>query len=584
MARFVPTPRRLAAIVITVVVVGLAGYLVVTALLARRELNNARSALSVVKSRLLAGDEAGARAELATAEHDAAAAAGHTGGPVWRAAAAVPVLGSPLDTVRGIAATAHDLTSTTLPRVVDVATALSPDRLRVAPDRIDVGRLRGAAPTLSDVARATAAAGSRADALPHHTWLPPADTARRQFADLVDGLARTLSRAAQASRLLPPMLGENGTRRYFLAIQTNAESRGLGGLPGVFAILRARNGRVGFERFGNDSDITAQADVDLGRDFAHWYGQLGAQKLFVNSTASPDMPSVARIWMSMWQHQSGERLDGAVATDPVALSYLLKVTGPLTLPDHTVVSGDTIVKLAESEAYSRFRSTPRRKKFFVELGRATADHVLHGAGGHGTAVLEALQRAADERRLLVWSAHRDEESQLAATVLGGVLPTGPAPMAAFDVNNAAGNKLDYYLDRTFTYAPGACSAGRRSSTATVTLHNDAPTHGLPPYVVIRSDHPTWPPPPGTTREFITVYTTDGTRLVKATMNGTDVTDQIVSGREKGHPLFAYDVDIKPQSSVTLQLALSEPRAGGQVRTFHQPLVRPLQQTIGEPAC
>src|SRR3954449_6005367 len=104
MARFVPTlSRRL--VISVVAVVGVAGmlYLAVTALLARGELTNAKSALSIVKSRLLAGDEAGARAQLVTADADADAAARRTSGVAWRAAAAVPWLGAPLDTVRGIA-------------------------------------------------------------------------------------------------------------------------------------------------------------------------------------------------------------------------------------------------------------------------------------------------------------------------------------------------------------------------------------------------------------------------------------------------------------------------------------------------
>src|SRR3954471_16109211 len=313
MARFVPTlSRRLVLSAVALVVIAGIGYLAVTALLARRELTNAKSALSVVKSRLLAGDEAGARAQLVAADANADAAARRTSGVAWRVAAAVPWLGAPLDTVRGIALTAHDLTSTTLPQVVGVASSLSPDRLRIASDQIDVRRLRAAAPTLADVERQTAAATKRVDDLPHGTWLMAADSARRQFADLIGGLHSTLARASQAARLLPSMLGDGGTRRYLLVIQTNAESRGLGGLPGVFAVVRATNGKVGFERFGNDSDMTGKAHVNLGRDFAKWYSSFGVQSTFVNSTASPDMSSDARIWMSMWKDQTGQRLDGAV--------------------------------------------------------------------------------------------------------------------------------------------------------------------------------------------------------------------------------------------------------------------------------
>src|SRR4051812_36451876 len=575
MARFVPTSSRrlvISAVAVAVVaVIAVVGYLAITALLARRELTSAKSALSVVKSRLLAGDEAGARAQLVTPGHEADAAARHTGGVLWRAAAGIPWVGAPLDTERGIASTAHDLTSTTLPQVVGVATSLSPDRLRVAADQVDVRRLRSAGPTLADVERQTAAAVKRADGLPHVTWLPPADDARQQFADLIGGLHSTIARASQAAKLLPSMLGADGTRRYPLVIQTNAESRGLGGLPGVFAVVRAKNGKIGFEKFGNDTDITGAAHVDLGRDFRQWYSPFEVESSFVNSTASPDMPSDARIWMSMWHDQTGERLDGAIATDPVALSYLLKVTGPLKLSDGTVVSSANLVQIAESRAYARFRDTPARKRFFVQLGRETAHHVLHGAGGHGTALLKALDRSAGERRLLVWSAHPAEEAQLAPTTLGGLLPRGPAPYSALVVNNGAGSKLDYYLDRSVIYQPGDCSGGRRSTTVTVTLHNQAPTRGLPPYVVVRSDHPIWPPPPGTNRELATVYATDGSRLVHATLDGQDVTDQVLTAREQGHPMFSVDAEIPPQKSITWVLSLSEPQSAGRVRTFAQPL-------------
>ncbi len=51
------------------------------------------------------------------------------------------------------------------------------------------------------------------------------------------------------------MLGAQGTRRYMMAFENNAEARGLGGLPGAYAILRADHGKVSFERFGTDNDF-----------------------------------------------------------------------------------------------------------------------------------------------------------------------------------------------------------------------------------------------------------------------------------------------------------------------------------------
>ena len=41
----------------------------------------------------------------------------------------------------------------------------------------------------------------------------------------------------------------------------------------------------------------------------------------------------------MWEQQSGTTVDGAIAIDPVALSYILGAVGSVTMPD-----GETITK------------------------------------------------------------------------------------------------------------------------------------------------------------------------------------------------------------------------------------------------
>ena len=53
-------------------------------------------------------------------------------------------------------------------------------------------------------------------------------------------------------------------------------------------------------------------------------------------------------------------VDGVVAIDPVALSYVLGAVGPVTMPDGEVVTKDNVVELTESTAYSPFSYRPNR--------------------------------------------------------------------------------------------------------------------------------------------------------------------------------------------------------------------------------
>ena len=128
-------------------------------------------------------------------------------------------------------------------------------------------------------------------------------------------------------------------QRYFVAFQNEAEARGTGGLPGAFAILRADHGKLSFERFETDNTLgRCRPGSTSATTTTRSTARRRATSLYINSNVSPHFPYAAQIWIAMWKKFSGQRLDGAFAVDPTALSYLLAVTGPARLPDGTTVS------------------------------------------------------------------------------------------------------------------------------------------------------------------------------------------------------------------------------------------------------
>src|SRR2546423_1153941 len=56
------------------------------------------------------------------------------------------------------------------------------------------------------------------------SWASPVAQARGSLLAELTSLAGTSRDAAQAARVLPPMLGMNGPRRYFVAFQNPAEA------------------------------------------------------------------------------------------------------------------------------------------------------------------------------------------------------------------------------------------------------------------------------------------------------------------------------------------------------------------------
>jgi hypothetical protein len=193
------------------------------------------------------------------------------------------------------------------------------------------------------------------------------------------------------------------------------------------------------------------------------------------------------------------------------------------------------------------------------------------------ALVVALHDAERDGRLKVWSAHAAEQRLLGTRPYSGTLPDAPGPFAGLVLNNAAGSKLDYYLDRSLRWEAGGCSGSDRSVTATVTLTNRAPTSGLPDYVTQRDDRPPYRTRPGDNRLLVSYYAGVGAKLAGATLDGRPAL--LAPGVERGHSVYTLDLELPAHSHRTLVLHLLEPHANGTPVLLQQPLVTPLRTTL-----
>ncbi|MDX6351914.1 MAG: hypothetical protein QOF84_6704, partial [Streptomyces sp.] len=562
-----------------------AAWIVVTGVLARNELLAAQRSLAALQDLKATGaPTAGAPGlgSLAPEVRSAAAHAAHahryTTGPAWYLAAQVPVLGDPVRTVRGAAWATHRVTADVLPPLVRIMAGLTA-HAGVVGSPFDLAALRRAAPDLERAAHVASDTRKRSAGLPRTTWLPAADRARTQLNSQLDRLASATAGAAAVAPVLPAMMGAEGERRYLVIFQNTAEARGTGGLPGAFAVLTASQGKLGFADFGNDTVMAdARATVDFGKEYAAEYAPNAPTTTWVNANLSPHFPYAAQIWANAWLRHSGKKIDGVIALDPGAMAGLLAVTGPARLTDGTSVSAGNVVDLTERASYAAFADTKERKGFFLDVASATASKLLPAADGRQVpALLSALRTELNEGRVMMWSAHPAEQRELQRQHFAGALPDGPAPFAGLVVNNAAGSKLDYYLDRKLDWQPRQCGRYARYITVTATLTNRAPSSGLPTYVTQRVDMPPYATRPGDNRLLVSYFASTGAVLTRATLDGR--TALLNTGTERGHPVFTLDMELPAQSARTLKLYLVEPPATRAPVVLRQPLVRPLQSTV-----
>ena len=570
------------AVVLLIVVLAVA-WIAYRAVSARSDLETARTQASAARSAVLNGDVTKAQQAAASAESAASSAHAKTHDPVWSVAAAIPGLGSPLRSVSDISDVVSDLSTQVLKPIATLATTLDPSGLRTGDKGIDTTLLAQNQQQLGQIADAAERIDARAQSI-DGSWLGQVSDARTQLASQTQKTSRFIRGTDTAAQLLPPMLGSTETRRYFFAFQTPAESRATGGLLGAYGVVSARNGRVNVDNLGANTTLRAPArPIDLGDDFTLNYGISRPYTDSRNSNASPHFPYAAQIWMSMWQQQSGEKLDGALATDPIALSYLLKATGPIRLDDGEQITADTVVPITLSTSYQRFGGdNPARKAYLQEIA-AKAITSVSAARGNTGAVLEALGRGVHERRIMVYSTRPDEQALLETSGLAHTVVETSAPYAEVAIGNLAGNKIDYYLKRDIAYRSSTCTGRTRESTVTVTLTNTVKDLSLPAYVIGGLGNPDKRIAPGTNYANITLNATNGSVLKSVTVDGQPTL--YGSGTELGHMHATAQARVKPGATATVVFTVIEPTSAKGAPTVPvQPLVDTPTVTVDVPQC
>jgi len=83
---------------------------------------------------------------------------------------------------------------------------------------------------------------------------------------------------------------------------------------------------------------------------------------YQNVTSVPDFATAAQLLQDFWKRTQSTPIDGVISADPVALSYLLNATGPLSLRTGDTLSADNAVQLLLNEVYLRTAPTPPRRR------------------------------------------------------------------------------------------------------------------------------------------------------------------------------------------------------------------------------
>ncbi|MBE4717483.1 hypothetical protein DAD99_04775 [Pseudarthrobacter sp. AB1] len=560
--------------VILVTVIGLAfalagsaWWLGAKATTVKEELEQAIGLVPQLQSEILDGRSDAAATTAKRLGLHTAAARNATEDPIWTLASAVPLLGDNLSAVAEVARSADDVSVLAVTPLVRVSDSLSWDTLLLGGSRADLNSLREASPSVMSAAHAVRVSAQRLNGIDASLLLPqvsePLVIAREQLMSVTGAL----DASAAASQLAPGMLGGEGSRNYLLIIQNNAESRASGGIPGALAVLTFDKGKLALGSQSSAADVGIMSPiVTLDLEQQQIYsGRMGKFMQDVNLT--PDFPTAASTAQAMWERKTGQRVDGVISIDPVAMGYILDATGPVEITDSELVAlasvglpteltGKNVVQTLLSDVYAKINQPALQDVYFAGVAQEIFA-ALSDSKGNAKGLIHGLTRGTSEGRVLIWSGLPAEQTVLAKYAVSGSVSGPSVAPAQFGVyfNDGTGAKMDYYVKRTVQLIKECAREGYQQTTVRVTSTNVAPADAatsLPAYV---TGGGVFGVPAGSVQTNIVAYGPVQANMETAKLDGQRT--DFAAHRHANRPVGVLAVKLAPGESKTVEFTFGK---------------------------
>ena len=499
----------------------------------RGELQAAQRLAPTLQEQVRAADLTGARSTVAEAATHAGRASAASDNLVWRAAEWLPIVGDDLAAVRELSGTLSTLASGFAEPLLTLAADLQDGELLPHNQLVDMGRVDRLVATIEGADAAFDDSVARLSGVETAGTIAEIADARDTLVDLLSTARPTVETLGDIAPALPGVFGADAPRRYALMFQNSAETRPLGGTALAFVVITVDRGQIdvgetvhtntaGFGRGAPVLDVPDDIDLLYGGD---------AGDYIANATVQPSFTAATDTVVANWLRYRGERLDGVISVDPVAVGYLLRATGPLPLSTGDVLTPQTTVPLLLNGVYQRysggsvFENDKQQNGVYSEAVIAVATRLTSGDVDLPNLV-DAVVQGWNERRILFGSAHPDEQRRLSEAGLNGELPHSESTTDRVGVYFAEtiGTKLAYYSSQRVTLAQGLCrDDGRQNYRVSVELGN-----GLDPADVdsttdsVLGFYRLFGLPKGLQKMHVYLYTPPGSTIVGATVDGAAV--------------------------------------------------------------
>lgn len=331
------------------------------------------------------------------------------------------------------------------------------------------------------------------------------------------------------SFLIRELLGENGPRLYLFLFQNHHELRPTGGFIGSYGLLEVKNGHI--DDFFIDGifnpDGQLREDIVPPRPMR----KMTAAWSLHDSNWWPDFPRSAEKAISFYEKTGGPTVDGIITLTPVIMRDILRITGPIDMPEYGVtVDADNFMPVIQEEVEENYdRSENRPKKILSDLAPILLDRLLSSRDAVTLlALADVLSEGLAERHILLYSRNEEIQSLLEQVGWSGSILRTDGDYASVVHTNINGFKTDGVIEDTVEHSSDIRADGSVIDTIRITRKHTGGDTGYDWWDRVNSD-------------YMRVYVPLGSELLSASGHTYEFIDDPIDYETLG---FESDPDLE----------------------------------------
>ena len=274
---------------------------------------------------------------------------------------------------------------------------------------------------------------------------------------------------------LNSILGQKYKKRYLFVFQNNNEIRPTGGFMGSMALVDVDRGQITNIEIpgGGTYDVQGQLHEKLISPYQlHVVNPLWQLQ---DSNWFADFPTSAEKIMWFYEHSGGPTVDGVISINVSFLPELMKVSGPIYLPEYDkTFNNDNIIlelqKAIEIDYDNVQENQP--KKILSYLAPELIDRLFSLQGEQLISLAKTIKSNLEQKEIQLYFSETEVQNKFSEYGWTGELLDSSKDYLAVINANIGGGKTDAYIDQTLDLTTDVYNNGEIINTLEITrTHN-----------------------------------------------------------------------------------------------------------------